>query len=92
VRRTLQTPDGRDLPAREWAEELRIEYTPSLVFFDPAGKEAFRTEGYLRAFHIHGALDYVSTGACLRQPNFQRYLQERRTALEVRGFPVELMD
>lgn len=89
---TVQTPDGRFLPAREWAAQLGIEYTPSLVFFDATGEEAFRTEGYLRAFHVHGALDYVSTGAYLRQPNFQRYLQDRRHALEVRGFQVDLMD
>jgi thioredoxin-related protein len=88
----LQAPDGTEHPAREWATRLGIEYTPSLVFFDARGREAFRTEGYLRAFHIHGALDYVSTGAYLRQPNFQRYLQERRHALEARGFEVDLMD
>jgi len=88
----IQTPDGRELPARDWAAELGVEYTPSLVFFDAGGKEVFRTEGYLRTFHIHGALDYVSTGAYLRQPSFQRYLQERRGALEARGFRVDLMD
>jgi thioredoxin-related protein len=88
----VQTPDGRVLPARQWAQEMGIDYTPSLVFFDPAGREAFRAEGYLRGFHIHGALDYVSTGAYLRQPSFQRFLQERRSALEARGFEVDLMD
>jgi len=89
---SVQTPDGRELPARDWAAGLGIEYTPSLVFFDHLGEEVFRTEGYLRTFHIHGAFDYVSTGAYRRQPSFQRYLQERRTALEARGFSVELMD
>jgi thioredoxin-related protein len=88
----VQTPDGRELPARQWAREIGIEYTPSLVFFDPAGHEVFRTEGYLRGFHIHGALDYVSAGAYRRQPSFQRFLQERRNALEARGFTVDLME
>ena len=88
----MQTPDGRELPLREWSKELGIEYTPSLVFFDPEGEEVFRTEGYLKSFHIHGALDYVSTGAYLRQPNFQRYLQKRRAAVEALGFEVDLMD
>jgi len=88
----VQTPDGRQLTAREWAAQLGIEYTPSLVFFDPEGRETFRTEGYLRTFHVHGALDYVSTGAYRRQPNFQRYLQDRRHALEARGFEINLMD
>lgn len=88
----LQTPDGRELSVRDWANELGIEYTPSLLFFDAEGVEVFRAEGYLKSFHIHGAMDYVATGAYLRQPNFQRYLQERRTALEARGFEVDLMD
>ena len=88
----VQIPDGRDLPAKDWARELGIEYTPSLVFFDAAGNEVFRTEGYLKSFHVHGAMDYVATGAYLRQPNFQRYLQERRTALVARGFTVDLME
>ena len=88
----VQTPDGREIPSRDWAAELRIEYTPSLVFFDAAGQEVFRTEGYLKSFHIHGALDYVATGAYIRQPNFQRFLSARREALVERGFEVNLMD
>lgn len=88
----IQTPDGRDLPARDWAAELRIQYTPSLVFFDAGGQEVFRTEGWLKPFHIHGALDYVATGAYLHQPSFQRYLSARRAALAERGVRVELME
>lgn len=88
----IQTPDGRDLSARDWAAELRIQYTPSLVFFDPAGREVFRTEGWLKTFHVHGALDYVATGAYLYQPSFQRYLSARRAALAERGIRVDLME
>jgi thioredoxin-related protein len=88
----IQTPDGREIPAREWAAELGIEYTPSLVFFDAAGREVFRTEGYLKSFHIQGALDYVATGAYLLQPSFQRYLSARREALLARGIHVDLME
>jgi thioredoxin-related protein len=88
----VQTPDGRQIPARDWATELGIEYTPSLLFFDAAGQEVFRTEGYLKSFHIHGALDYVATGAYVYQPSFQRYLSARREALTARGFQVDLME
>ena len=89
---TVQTPDGREVPLRAWSAELGIEYTPSLVFFDAEGREVFRTAGYLKAFHIHGALDYVATGAYRSQPNFQRYLEARRHAMEARGFKVDLME
>jgi thioredoxin-related protein len=88
----VQTPDGRTLPLKAWSADLGIEYTPSLVFFDPQGHEVFRTAGYLKAFHIHGALDYVATGAYRWQPNFQRYVEARRGALEARGFKVDLME
>jgi hypothetical protein len=88
---TVQTPDGRELPLRAWSQELGIEYTPSLLFFDPQGREVFRTTGYLTGFHIHGALDYVATGAYVWQPKFQRHLQGRRGALEARGFHIDLM-
>ncbi len=88
----LQTPDGREIPAREWAADLGITYTPSLVFYDAAGREVFRTEGYLKAFHIGGALDYVATGAYVWQPSFQRFLATRRDALHERGIEVDLME
>ena len=88
----VQTPDGRELTTRAWAAELGIEYTPSLVFFDADGREVFRTEGYLKAFHIQGALDYVSTGAYRWQPRFQRYLAARRDALAERGLQVDIME
>lgn len=87
----VQTPDGRELSARDWADELGIEYTPSLLFFDAAGREVFRTEAYLRGFHIHGALDYVATRSYEHQPSFQRFLQARMDALHARGIDVEMM-
>ena len=88
----LSTPDGRQMAARDWARELGIQYAPSLVFFDRQGAEVFRTEAYLRTFHIHGAIDYVATGAYRWQPSFQRFLQHRTESLAERGVSVELMD
>ena len=52
----------------------------------------FRTEAYLRSFHIHGAIDYVVSGTYRRQPSFQRFLQHRTEVLEERGIRVDLMD
>lgn len=91
-REPVQTPDGREIPIRDWAAELGIQYTPSLVFFDAAGREVFRTEGYFKRFHIHGALDYVATGAYVWEPSFQRYLAARRESLAGLGLEIDLMD
>lgn len=87
----LQTPDGRDMKVSDWARELGIQYAPSMVFFDAAGQEVFRTEAYLRTFHVHGAIDYVVSGAYRWQPSFQRFLQHRTEALAERGIAVDLM-
>lgn len=88
----IQVPDGRELAVRDWARELGVDYAPSLVFFDTDGKEVFRTGAYLKSFHIHGAIDYVVSGAYRWQPNFQRFLQHRTEALHARGVQVDLMN
>lgn len=84
------TPDGRQLTAREWAKELNIQNGPSLVFFDNSGKEVFRAEAYLKAFHTQGIMDYVSSGGYLEQPNFQRWLGAKADRLEAQGIHVDL--
>ncbi len=86
----LVAPDGTPTTARQWARTLDVKYAPSLVFFDVAGREVFRTEAYLKAFHIQGAMAYVSSGAYETQPNFQRFLQGRRAEIEKQGEQVDL--
>lgn len=88
----LTTPDGRVMTAAEWARELNVQYAPTLVMFAADGKEAFRTEAYLRAFHVQSALEYVSSGAYREQPSFQRYIQARAEALEAKGVHVDIME
>jgi thioredoxin-related protein len=88
----LTTPDGRATTASEWAKVLNIQYVPSMVMFDAAGKEVFRSDAYLRTFHVQSVLDYVASGAYLKQPNFQRYIQARADALEAQGVHIDLMD
>ncbi len=84
------TPAGERTTARQWADALGIQYAPSLVFFDRAGKEVFRNEAYLRPFHFVNTLHYVASGAYREQPNFQRYLQAETEARRERGETVDL--
>ncbi|HEY9197991.1 MAG TPA: thioredoxin fold domain-containing protein [Gammaproteobacteria bacterium] len=88
----LTTPDGRATTAAEWARELNVQYAPTLVLFAADGTEAFRTEAYLRAFHMQSALEYVASGAYKDQPSFQRYIQSRADALEAQGVHVDIME
>lgn len=87
----LTTPDGRQTTARAWARELNVGYAPGMVFFDASGKEVFRAEAMLKAFHVQSVLDYVGSGAYLRYPEFQRYVDMRADGLRARGIVVDLM-
>jgi thioredoxin-related protein len=85
-------PDGKTSSVAAWARELKLQYAPSLVFFDTSGAEVFRTEAWLRAFHIQSAMDYVASGGYLEQPDFQRFIAARADALEAQGIHVNLLD
>lgn len=87
----LQRPDGKTSSIAQWARELNVQYAPSLVFFDTQGVEVFRTEAYLKAFHMQSAIDYVASGAYRDQPSFQRFISARADALEARGVHVDIM-
>ena len=86
----LTRPDGRSTTAREWAHELNVQYTPTVVFFDGTNREVFRFEGYVRPFHLTGAFDYVAQGAYRTQPEFQRFLQDKAERARASGKPVDL--
>ena len=88
----LIRPDGRKMVIKDWARELNIQYAPSLLYFDTEGNEVFRSDGYLRAFHVQSVMDYVSSDAYKTQPNFQRYIDSRAHDLRARGVEVDIMD
>jgi thioredoxin-related protein len=87
----LVTPDGRRTTAREWVKQLNVSYAPSMVFFDASGKEVFRVEAMLKAFHVQSVLDYVGSGAYRKYPEFQRFIEARADAMRARGITVDLL-
>jgi thioredoxin-related protein len=86
------TPDGAKTTAAGWARTLNIQYTPGIVFFDERGREVLRVDAYLRSFHLQSALDYVASGAYLKEPSLQRFIQARAEAVRARGGRVNLME
>jgi thioredoxin-related protein len=90
VRTDLVAPDGAKVKADAWARDLRVAYTPAIVFFDAGGREVFRIDAYLRPFHVASALEYVASGAYKSEPSFQRFIQARAQRLRNRGEPVDL--
>ena len=88
---TVIAPDAAKTTASQWARELKVLYAPSVVLFNAAGAEVFRVEAYVRTFHLQSALAYVATGAYLKEPNFQRYIQARAEAIRGTGERVDVM-
>ena len=86
----LTTPDGRSSNAEAWGKQLGISYTPSVVFFDDRGKEVFRLEAYVRPFHFTSSFEYVASGAYRKEPEFQRFLQNKAEHMKDAGEKLEL--
>lgn len=88
----LKLPDGRTVAAGQWARELGISYLPAWIFLDAAGKEQFRVDAYVRAFHFNSALQYVASGAYKGQPEFQRYLHDQADQIRKSGNSVDILE
>jgi thioredoxin-related protein len=91
-RDAVLTPDGATLSADAWAKQLKITYTPSVVFFGADGKEVFRLEAYVRPFHFTSSFEYVASGGYAKEPEFQRWLQNKAEHMKDAGQKLELWD
>ncbi len=86
----IRTPSGASLSQRDYAKSLNIGYTPSVVFYDPEGKEVHRIEGFLKTFHFQSTLAYVLEKGYLSEPSFQRYIAARGEKLRELGFDTDI--
>ncbi len=84
------TPQGKRLTAREWARALDVKYAPTIVLFDPHGREVIRSEAFFKVFHTQGIFAYVAEGDYKTEPNFQRYLSARAEKLREQGKDVDI--
>jgi thioredoxin-related protein len=84
------TPSGNKMTAREWARKLDIEFAPSIVIFNPEGKEIIRSEAFFKVFHTQGIFNYVLSGGYKKEPSFQRYLTEYADHLREQGIDVNI--
>ncbi|MFA9462392.1 thioredoxin family protein [Thiohalorhabdus sp. Cl-TMA] len=87
----LVTPGGKRLSARQWGDELGLDYVPAMVLFD-RGEEVIRMESLFKGFHVRSMVDYVASGAYRDQPRFQRYIQARSERLMEEGQTVDLWE
>ena len=86
----LITPQGKKTTARQWAKELDVKYAPSILVFNPQGKEIIRSEAFFKVFHTQGLLAYVLSGDYKKEPSFQRYLSARAEHLREQGKDIDI--
>ena len=64
----IKAPDGTQTTPKRLAEELGIDYRPTLVLYDQ-GKEIARVESMLYRYHFIGFLEYVGQRHYQKYPN-----------------------
>ncbi len=67
------TPSGERLTAKQWAENLGLFYTPTLIFFDTDGSEIIRVDSVVQFYRLRNVLDYILTGGYRKHDTFQRW-------------------
>jgi thioredoxin-related protein len=70
------TPDGRRLTSGQWAHELGLFYSPTLIFFDERGREIIRIDSVVRFHRLAAVMDFVLSKDYLAQPSFMRWREE----------------
>lgn len=58
--RELLTMGGKSYTEKSFAQALRVQFTPTLIFFDESGNVVLRLNGYLPPQRFETALDYVA--------------------------------
>lgn len=66
--------DGRTMTEKELAKFLKVQFTPTLLFFDEQGRIIVRANGYYPPHRFEAVLDYVSGRMETRQP-FEEYMK-----------------
>jgi thioredoxin-related protein len=72
------TPKGRRTTSREWAAELELFYTPSIIFFDEQGREIIRVDSVVQFYRLRNVLNYIVSEAYRTEPSFQRWRAKSR--------------
>lgn len=71
------TPAGERTTAREWAAQLGLFYTPTLLFFDRSGNEVMRVDSVVGFYRLRNVLDYLLDHSYREGVDFQRWREMR---------------
>jgi len=74
----VTTADGKVTTAKQWAKSLDIFYAPSIVFFEPDGKEIIRVDSVTNFYRLLGVLDYVNRKGYNQSEDYQMWRLKQR--------------
>ena len=66
--------DGRTMPEKEFAQFLKVQFTPTLLFLDEKGRIVVRLNGYYPPHRFEAAIDYVA-GKMEAKRDFGEYMR-----------------
>ena len=72
------TPAGERTTAKQWAAQLGLFYTPTLIVFDSDGSEIIRIDSVVQFYRLRNVLDYILSGGYLEYDTFQQWRETRR--------------
>ncbi len=75
--REVATVDGRQLTEKQFAEALKVQFTPTLLFLDENGEQVLRLNGYLPPERFMLALQYAHGHTPGRGPSFTDFIRQR---------------
>jgi thioredoxin-related protein len=69
----IVTPNGDRRTSREWADELEIFYTPTLIFFDQQGEEIIRVDSVAGILRLRDVMEFVLSEAWRHGTSFSEF-------------------
>lgn len=69
-------PNGKKTTAKKWADELALDYAPTLIFYDESGTEIIRVDSVVGFYRLNNVLRYINSRAYRKQPSFQLWRSE----------------
>lgn len=78
----VKTPSGKETTARQWARELDVFYTPTILLFDPQGNEVMRVDSVVQFYRLWGILDYVNKAGYQQAIDYQAWRLQQRDLSE----------
>lgn len=67
------TPDGQRISAKQWADQLNLFYTPTLIAFDERGHEIIRIDSVAHVYRLKSVLEFIVTKTYMTTPDFMTW-------------------